>query len=54
MLHLSTTTIWRHVRKGKIKAVKIGRTYRIRQSDFEDMLQAAEVMVPSPSTLLSK
>lgn len=56
LLQLSTTTIWRHIRTGKIKAIKIGRSYRIRRTDLEAMLRAAEVETPgatpaeSPST----
>lgn len=43
MLHLSTTTIWRHVRRGDLKAIKIGRSYRIRRTDLDALLLAAEV-----------
>ena len=43
MLNLSTTTIWRHVRRGDLKAVKIGRSYRIRRSDLDALLVAAEL-----------
>jgi excisionase family DNA binding protein len=51
MLHLSTTTIWRHVRRGDLKALKIGRSYRIRRSDLDALLAAAEVnaLAPTPA-----
>lgn len=48
MLHLSTTTIWRHVRRGDLKAVKIGRSYRIRRSDLDALLAAAELKALAP------
>lgn len=47
-LQLSTTTIWRHVRQGHIKAIKIGRSYRVRREDF-DLLLATAVVIPRPS-----
>lgn len=49
MLHLSTTTIWRHVRRGELKAVKIGRSYRIRRSDLDALLVAAEQNALAPA-----
>lgn len=54
MLHLSTTTIWRHVRRGNLKALKIGRSYRIRRSDLEALLVAAEAnaLAPEPGAAI--
>lgn len=43
LLQLSSTTICRHIRAGRIKAIKIGRSYRIRRADFEAMLIASEI-----------
>lgn len=44
MLQLHPSTIWRHIRSGQIKAVKIGRSYRIRRAELNATLAAAEVM----------
>lgn len=54
MLHLSTTTIWRHVRRGDLKAVKIGRSYRIRRSDLDALLAAAELKALAPIPALAE
>ncbi len=35
ILTLNVQTIQRFIRMGKIKAIKIGRTYRIKESDLE-------------------
>lgn len=53
MLHLSTTTIWRHVRRGDLKAVKIGRSYRIRRSDLDALLADAELKALAPTPALA-
>lgn len=34
------TTVWDWVRKGTLKAIKVGRTYRIRERDLEAFEQA--------------
>ncbi len=47
LLHLSPATVWRHIRRGNLKALKIGRNYRIRRVDFEEMLVASVVVVDS-------
>lgn len=45
MLHLSPTTIWRQIKRGELRALKIGKSYRIRRSDFEALLTSATVPV---------
>lgn len=39
-LQVSTETVRRYCRTGKIKATKLGNTYRIRRSDVEKLLNA--------------
>jgi excisionase family DNA binding protein len=40
LLEMHITTIRRYIREGKIKAIRIGREYRIRREDFEEFLEA--------------
>lgn len=39
MLKLNIQTIWRYFREGKIKTIKIGGGYRVKESDLEQYLQ---------------
>ncbi|MBV9789069.1 MAG: helix-turn-helix domain-containing protein [Chloroflexi bacterium] len=48
LLHLSPTTIWRQIKRGELRALKIGKSYRIRRSDFEALLTSAAVSAVQP------
>ena len=37
-LKVNPQTLWRWIREGRIRASKLGRVYRIRQSDLEQFL----------------
>ncbi len=37
-LRVSTMTIYRLIRRGELPAVRVGRNYRVRQSDLEAYL----------------
>ena len=34
-LKLSRTTVWRWVKEGKLRAFKLGRSWRVRRSELE-------------------
>ena len=42
LLGLSTKTIQRYIHAGKIKAVKLGKEYRINKQDFNDIMHTEE------------
>ena len=39
MLHVSRRSVWGWIRQGKLKAAKLGRSWLIRESDFEDFVR---------------
>ena len=39
MLQLHPLTVLRYIKEGKIKGIKLGRVYRIRESEIEKFLQ---------------
>lgn len=41
MLHLSMTTIYRYVQFGKLKATKIGNSYRLTEEDLQNFMNHA-------------
>jgi excisionase family DNA binding protein len=40
MLRVSTMTVYRLIRSGEIPAVRIGRSYRIREPDLESYIES--------------
>ena len=42
MLQVVYLTVYRWIQDGKLKAVKAGKQYRIRQSDLDKFLEAKE------------
>jgi len=42
-LRVSTMTIYRLIRAGKIEAIRVGRSYRIREGELHDYLRRSEV-----------
>jgi excisionase family DNA binding protein len=39
LLQVSVITIRRYIKSGKLKASKIGKNYRIKESDIESLLE---------------
>ncbi len=42
LLSVKVTTIWDWIKTGKLKAYKIGKSYRIDEADVERMMKSAE------------
>lgn len=40
LLKLSHLTIWRYIKSGKLPAYKLGRDWRIKESDLEEFLES--------------
>ena len=38
---LNPTTVWRWIRKGKLPAIRVGKCYRIKESDLEALERGA-------------
>ena len=45
ILKLNKITVWRHIRQGKIKALKAGRDYRVSEADFQEYLKNQKVQI---------
>ena len=39
MLRVTRTTIYQHIKKGQLKAIRIGNQYRITKAQLEEYLQ---------------
>lgn len=39
ILKVSKLTIYRYIKAGKLPAYKVGRDYRVRQEDFDKLLE---------------
>jgi excisionase family DNA binding protein len=48
-LQVHPFTVLKYLKSGKLKGVKIGRMYRIKESDVEKFLAGAETTVEAPS-----
>ncbi len=42
-LRVSNMTIYRYIKKGKVKAYKIGKEFRIDKKEFEKFLNKAKI-----------
>ncbi len=42
-LHISRLTVGNWLRSGKLKGIKVGRLWRVRESDLEAFLKGGEV-----------
>jgi excisionase family DNA binding protein len=47
-LRVSTMTVYRLIRRGELRAVRVGRNYRVRVADLETYLSAQAV---DPATM---
>ncbi len=43
LLQLNTLTIYDYIKVGKLKAIRLGRTYRIQEKDFNRFISKHEV-----------
>ncbi len=43
LLQLNTLTIYDYIKAGKLKAVRLGRTYRIQEKEFNRFIKKHEV-----------
>lgn len=43
LLRVSTMTVYRLIRGGELKAVRVGRSYRVRQDELDAYLQSQVV-----------
>jgi excisionase family DNA binding protein len=50
ILKVNVMTIYRYIKKGRIKAYKIGNDIRIKNDDFERFLSETRVSPPSKLT----
>ena len=41
-LGVERTTVWRWCREGRVPCLKVGRQWRVRRGDLEDLLKEAE------------
>lgn len=46
ILQIHQFTVLKYIKQGKIKASKIGRVYRIRESDLENFLDQSQSIAP--------
>jgi len=44
-MRVSKMTVYRLIRSGKIRAVQIGKAYRVRENDLEEYLNSSYVDV---------
>lgn len=42
ILHVSTETVRRYVRNGKLKAIRIGRDYKVSEENLQKMIRDNE------------
>ncbi|MBI2464200.1 helix-turn-helix domain-containing protein [Candidatus Peregrinibacteria bacterium] len=40
LLQIHQFTVLKYIREGKLKAIKIGRVYRVREIDIDDFLES--------------
>ncbi len=45
MLRVSNMTVYRLIQRGHLGALRVGKNYRIRQTDLDDYLTAGSVRV---------
>jgi excisionase family DNA binding protein len=44
-MRVSTMTVYRLIRSGDLRAMRVGRSYRVRRSEVEDYLLSSSVQV---------
>ena len=43
VIRVSRMTVYRLIRRGQLKAIRVGRNYRVRSDDLNDYLEAQAV-----------
>ena len=43
VIRVSRMTVYRLIRRGQLKAIRVGRNYRVRSEDLNDYLEAQAV-----------
>lgn len=43
LMRVSRMTVYRLIRRGQLKAIRVGRNYRVREDDFNEYLEAQAV-----------
>ena len=43
VIRVSRMTVYRLIRRGQLKAIRVGRNYRVREDDLNDYLEAQAV-----------
>ena len=49
VIRVSRMTVYRLIRRGQLKAIRVGRNYRVRSDDLNDYLEAQAVTDLGPS-----
>jgi excisionase family DNA binding protein len=49
-LRVRPQTVRAWIARGDLRAIRIGRTVRVRQADFQEMLERAQIPPPTDST----
>lgn len=48
-MRVSKMTVYRLIKSGQLKAVQIGKAYRVKDADLDEYLNAAYVQIETPS-----
>jgi excisionase family DNA binding protein len=43
VMRVSRMTVYRLIRRGQLKAIRVGRNYRVRENDLDEYLEAQAV-----------
>jgi excisionase family DNA binding protein len=43
VMRVSRMTVYRLIRRGQLKAIRVGRNYRVRENDLNEYLEAQSV-----------
>jgi excisionase family DNA binding protein len=49
VIRVSRMTVYRLIRRGQLKAIRVGRNYRVREDDLNDYLEAQAVTDLGPT-----
>ncbi len=46
ILQINVLTVYSYIKKGKLGAIRLGRSYRVAQEDLERLLESSRVKAP--------
>jgi len=46
VMRVSRMTVYRLIRRGQLKAIRVGRNYRVRENDLDEYLESQAVSNP--------